>query len=251
MTDEPVPDDAANGRKPPYPGFGAFTSLLDRLTKSGVPAVIDRQFVGGSGTNQSLMLGALTYLRLIDDANKPTQELHDLSEKEDERAAIFRSLVERNYAGAVALGPRATQGQLDQWFRQQGVSGETARKAQSFFLSLAKAGGLELSPHFKVTRPSPVPGRKRATTKKKPDVSSSANTPAPKAPPPVGERQIHQSVTALLDKIPAPGQTWTKRERDLLVLTFGNLLDLFHPVLEDSAGSIESENESDEGTRTE
>lgn len=233
MTDEaPAAYEPSDSRKPPYPGFGAFTSFQDRLRKNGVPAVIDRHFVGGSGTNQSLMVGALKYLDLIDGDNEPTKVLHDLAESEEaDRRAILAKLVETHYAGALALGPRATQGQLDGWFRQQGVSGETARKAQSFFLALAKAGGIEVSPHYKVTRASPAAGRKRTTTRRRPeptapvgDVVASPQTSS------AGGSQIHMSVQALLQRIPAEGMTWTKRDKDLLVETFSNLLDLFHPV---------------------
>jgi hypothetical protein len=35
---------------------------------------------------------------------------------------------------------------------------------------------------------------------------------------------------SVLDKISAQGATWTKEERDLLGLTFGNVLDLFYPA---------------------
>lgn len=42
------------------------------------------------------------------------------------------------------------------------------------------------------------------------------------------------AIVALLDRIPGDGQTWTKESRDLMVATFGNLLDLFHPVVDRS-----------------
>ena len=233
MTDEAsAAQEPSDTRKPPYPGFGAFTSFQERLRKNGVPAVIDRHFVGGSGTNQSLMVGALRYLDFINGDNEPTQVLHDLAESEEaNRRAILAKLVETHYAGALALGPRATQGQLDGWFRQQGVSGETARKAQSFFLALAKAGGIEVSPHYKVTRASPASGRKRTTTRRRPESAAPAGEGVvPPRTSGVGGSQIHMSVQALLQRIPAEGMTWTKRDKDLLVETFSNLLDLFHPV---------------------
>lgn len=239
MTQETlVPDEATEVRRPPYPGFGAFHSFIERLGKTGVPAVIDRHFIGGSGTNQSLMHGALTYLNLIDEESRPTEELHALAENEDRRPELYRQLVERAYAGALALGHRATQNQLDQWFRQQGVNGDTARKAESFFLALAKEGGIEVSPFFKPTRTSATP-RKRTASRKKATEPAVA-TPEPSMPVvPAQQARIHPAVTSLLDKIPAPGTPWTQRERDLLVLTFGNLLDLFHPVVDDAAAGDE------------
>ncbi|BBH66460.1 hypothetical protein ACTI_31450 [Actinoplanes sp. OR16] len=233
MTDDAsVAQEPLDPRRPPYPGFGAFTSFQERLRKNGIPAVIDRPFVGGSGTNQSLMLGALKYLDLVNGDNEPTQALHDLTESEEaDRRAVLAKLVETHYAGALALGPRATQGQLDGWFRQQGVSGETARKAQSFFLSLAKAAGIEVSPHYKVTRASPAAGRKRAAGRRRPESATPAENAVvqPQASG-ASNSQIHASVQALLQRIPAEGMTWTQRDKDLLVATFSNLLDLFHPV---------------------
>jgi hypothetical protein len=234
MTDDHISQDAEDVRKPPYGGFGAFHSFIERLGRSGVPAVIDRHFIGGSGTNQSQLSGALTFLHLIDEESKPTRELHDLAEKEDERPAVYRQILERHYEGALALGPRATQNQLDQWFRQLGVSGETIRKAESFFLSMAKMANVETSPHFKPTRSATTTTRRRATTRKKP---SESPPPAPPGPPggSTPRPRIHPAVTSLLDKIPAPGTAWSKHERDLLVTTFGNLLDLFHPVISDES----------------
>jgi hypothetical protein len=239
MTDEPLAqDEAAEARKPPYHGFGAFHSFVERLSKSGVPAVVDRQFIGGSGTNQSQMTGVLTFLGLIDEESKPTQDLHDLAEKEDQRPDIYRRLAERHYAGALMLGNRATQSQLDQWFRQQGVNGETARKAESFFVSLAKAGGLEVSPHFKPnSRSTPTMSARKKTTGRRRGVEHQpppADVPPPPSP---AQARIHPTVMNVLDKIPAPGEPWTQKERDLLVTTFGHLLDLFHPVKDPGSDS--------------
>ena len=246
MTDTAAPaNDTVDIRKLPYPGFGTFQNFLERLSKQGVPDVIDRQFIGGSGGTQSLMLGALTFLGLVDDeTNKPTRTLEELAiASEEDRAAIYRRLVVHNYSGALELGAKASQGQLDAWFRQQGLTGDTSRKAQSFFLSLAKAGGVEVSPFFKPTRSSSAAAKKRAPARRRPDelVTPPANTP-PSALP--GPGQIHPAVVHLLDKIPAPGTPWSKSERDLLVETFGNLLDLFHPVAGTSSGDGEGEPET-------
>src|SRR5689334_16643939 len=123
MTEEVQPNEASNGLRPPYPGIGVFNSFVDRLAKNGVPSVIDRHFIGGSGTNQSLMQNALRYLGLVNEENQPQDDLHTLAEREDQRPATYRKLVEEHYSGALALGLRATQSQLDSWFRSQGVTG--------------------------------------------------------------------------------------------------------------------------------
>jgi len=228
-----IQDEAAETRKPPYPGFGAFQRFIERLGRDGVPSMIDRHFIGGSGTHQSLIWGALAFLRLVDDESRPTDELQALAGNEEGRPQSYRRAVERAYAGALALGPRATQNQLDQWFRSQGVNGETARKAESFFLALAKTGGVELSPFFKPTRTSTA-SRKRTSGRKKTADPIAAAPEHRTASVHDQHRDIHPLFIDLLDKIPALGTPWSRSERDLFVLTFGNALDLFYPAVDDT-----------------
>lgn len=49
------------------------------------------------------------------------------------------------------------------------------------------------------------------------------------------ELRGQSAVAALLDRLPVEGETWAGRDRDLLVATFGNVLDLFYPVAEEQA----------------
>src|SRR5256885_779511 len=95
MTDEATtPDEVAEGRKPGYSGFGTFENFIARLAKSGVPDIIERQFIGGSWGSQSQMIGTLTYLGLIEDGDKPSGTLRALAAAgEESRPDHYRELV--------------------------------------------------------------------------------------------------------------------------------------------------------------
>ena len=226
--------DGMDAKRAPMPPTGTFTNFIDRLAKAGVPAIIDKQFIGGSWANQREMHAALRFLGLIDEESKPTDALQSLANSDDTaRREIYRVLVERSYAGALELGPRATQGQLESWFRSTGVTGESARKAQSFFLALARAANIDVSPYFKATRASTSPRTTKRTTKKKVAPAAESKTEdvtPPKPPASDGREHIHPSIIQILDRIPKPGKTWTDEERKMLVDTFDNLLKMFHPA---------------------
>jgi hypothetical protein len=198
--------------------------------------VIDRQFIGGSWNSQRDTHSALRFLGLVDAESKPTDDLHSLANSDETgRREIYRALVERCYAGALELGPKATQTQLEAWFRRMGANGDSARKAQSFFVSLAKAGGIEVSPFFKSTRAAPSTPRKRIVKRSTPKPTNPGSAESTPTKPSVDDRHenIHPSIMAVLDKIPKQDQRWTAAERDLLVETFKGLLMLFHPVADE------------------
>lgn len=225
-------------RSAPYSSFSTLENFINRLASGGVPAQIDRGFVGGSGANQSQMLATLRYLGLIDGDRRPTPALHELAEKPEARARIYRSLVEDHYRGVLDLGPRATQAMLEQWFRDVGnVTGDTSRKAQSFFVNLAKAGEVEVSAFFKPTRATSKGGRRAP---RRAAASTADDAPKKDAVRPAsatgGYSHVHPAVLSSLSRIPNSelGQEWTHQDRDLFVQTFGNLLDLFHPAQDDT-----------------
>ena len=223
-------DTGAAAAKPPapYTSFGTFNNFLQRLAKNPVPAVVDRGFIGGSGANQSQMQGALKFLGLIEADGTPTATLHELVRADDvDRPPLLAKLVRAHYAGATELGTNATQTQLEQWFRTQNVSGETSRKAQSFYLALAKAAGLDVSPHFKSVRATSTTPKKKVP--RKPPADALRDSAGSAGASSNGAHKLHGSVLSLLDRIPQDGAAWTKADKDLLVQTFDNLLQLFYP----------------------
>ena len=137
---------------PPYLSIKTFHRFLESLKP--IPSRIDRSIMTGiSGTVQAQLIATLTYLRLVDSSGKPEDRLVKLIEASDElnRRNIKTVIVESAYPylfGEFDLA-KATYKQLQEKFEEQGTSGDTSRKAISFFLSLAREAGMKLSPHFK------------------------------------------------------------------------------------------------------
>src|SRR4051812_33625573 len=142
------PTTAAPGM--PYMSWGSFENLLERFAKDGAPPRIDRSVVAGSEGQKTQTLNGLRWLELIDEDGSPTATFDRIIKAAD-RPAELGKLLREKYAVQITLGEqKASQRQLDESF--QPLTGETARKAASFYLKAAKYAGLPTSPYFKVPR---------------------------------------------------------------------------------------------------
>lgn len=157
----------------PYVGYATLRSFLDGLKANGIPSQLDRSLLGGmSGSTQSQILGTLEYLGLkVND--RPTPLLEKLVRAEgDERRELLNTIVRANYAflfdGDVDL-EKASQKQLDDAFRAEfdQISGETLRKAASFFVSVAKDAGVQFSAYIASASPSarPAAAKRRSSSR--------------------------------------------------------------------------------------
>jgi hypothetical protein len=157
---------------PPYLSFKTFTSFIDGLAVN-MPTRIDKTLMKSlSGGAQSALIGALDYFHLKDGV-KPNDRLVNLTEAQGpDRAPIWNEMVHDAYTFLFTEDfdlKRATQGELDEKFRGQGVSGETINKCVAFFMSAAREAGLALSPHFKTIKTRAPRGSGRQARKKKSD----------------------------------------------------------------------------------
>lgn len=158
---------------PVYVSWGAFVAFVNKLREAGLPQRIDRSLMGNSsGSLISSLMAAIKSLGLVDDALRPTETMKSLvSATDEQRKPHYEMLFRRTYT-FVSDDPEfhlesATTAQLSQKFREQGTSGSTVVKAIAFFLSLAKAAEVKVSPHLKAP-PSPRPnGKKPAKTASK------------------------------------------------------------------------------------
>ena len=138
---------------PPYVSFRTFHNFLEELRAQGLPSRVDRSVMAHkSGTIQSQLLLALGYLGLISE-NERLKAL--LSEKGARRQEIRREMLEDAYEFFFDSGlslERATSKEVEEVFRSTGASGETVRRAISFFLRQAKQAGFKVSPYIKPHR---------------------------------------------------------------------------------------------------
>lgn len=141
-------------QKPPYLSYRTFRNFLESLGASGIPGRIDRSFMPSSmsGANQVLVIAALKFLKLIDENGIPQDNLHKLIEEDGSinQAAYYAAL---NSAYSFLLNDldieRATTRQVEEKFKDLGLSSDTIRKAVNFFMLAAKDADMKISPHIK------------------------------------------------------------------------------------------------------
>ncbi len=154
-----------------YVPFKTFLTALDTL-RQGIPDPLDRSvFRGQSGSTQSMLISSLKALGCVDDADHPQPVLARLVDGGQRKSALEEVLRDK-YQGVLGLGLTATQQQFDNAFREYGVSGDTHKKAKSFFLQAAHMVGLKLSPYVggarvaggENTSPPRAPRRRKRTS---------------------------------------------------------------------------------------
>lgn len=138
----------------PYLAFKTFTNFLAGFKQSGLPGRIDRTVMAGqSGATQSALMQTLKFLQLIKEDGTPTDQLSSLVADGESQPSHYASLAKKYYSFVFDSGidvERATEGQLKEVFEKAtGFTGETVRKAMTFFVQLAEKGTIKLSPHLK------------------------------------------------------------------------------------------------------
>lgn len=144
-----------NEFKPPYNlAFRTFLNLLHRLQQEPIPPRIDRTYLSKlSGTDQTHLMAALRSFALIDENNKVHPDLGKMGKDEEFRRQKLAQLLHTYYPKPVQMSKEnATQGMLEEAFSEYGISGDSRRKAVTFYLKAAEYAGLPLSPHFKIPK---------------------------------------------------------------------------------------------------
>jgi hypothetical protein len=141
---------------PPYVPYKTLINFLESL-KIALPQRIDRSLMASmSGSLQGQLMLALEYLDLITDTGVPTEKLNRLVHSEDaEYQRELREIITSSYRFLFEDGlqlDRATASQLRERFDQTGAKGDTLDRCLRFFMSIAGAAGIELSPHVKKVR---------------------------------------------------------------------------------------------------
>ncbi len=151
-------------RTPAYLPFKTFLSALDRLAQ-GIPHEVGKEcFPTYSGVMQGQIIGALRFFELIDDSGIPRGRVLEqlaIQKTAASRRANLLPLLKSAYSDIIKLGvTRLTPSKLDAAFDGYGISGDTKRRAKTFFIQAAQFSGLELSPLLK-RRSRPSFGRKK------------------------------------------------------------------------------------------
>lgn len=153
MTDQE--EEQQSPSTPPYFSGTTFFNFVEAHRRTQ-PTRIDRSIMGNvAGGDQAKILRALRFFDLTRESGTPTPTFEALKELEGEELQAAWSRLLRNaypYLFSDFNLEKATQGEIEERFREQGIKGDTVRKAVTFFITMARLAGLKLSPYFKATR---------------------------------------------------------------------------------------------------
>lgn len=197
----------------PYVSPPTFEGFLAKL-KPVAPARVDKSlFNGYSGSAIAQIMGALKFLRLIEEDGTTLPGLQELMDTEGEsRQAFFQAAIRDCYqfmSDGFDL-KTATQGMLDEKFKEAGASGDTIRKCSHFFLWMAKEAGFELSTQLKTpSARATIPRKSAKKTRAKKPSGGEAQTTLNGAVSPGGQPQVADFDALLLQKLPAFNPEWS------------------------------------------
>lgn len=196
-------DTEQKGFQPPYMSWATFEGILDQLKANGIPDLIDRSVLDNkSGADQTQFLKAAEGFKLIDANKAPTERMQQLVNAED-RSPLIEEMLREAYPGVIALGTGATQAMLEDEFRKFGYEGaDTLRKAITYYLNAARQTNIELSQHFKATRPGAGGRRSPRRTRKSSSNSNASNNPPSPPPPPNPVADLHPAIVTLVKALP-------------------------------------------------
>lgn len=159
--------DNAKSSPAAYLPFRTFVSSVEAL-EHGIPKQIDRTiWRSQSGVVQSQILMALRFLGFVDTADAPTPLLHDYVEQKDHRKQNMVRILRSAYADIIKHDlTKMTPKMLDDAFDAYGVSGDTKRKAVTFFLKAAKFAEIPMHPLLSSQVRNTGPRGKRRTERK-------------------------------------------------------------------------------------
>jgi hypothetical protein len=235
------------GFKPPYISFRTLLNLVEKMADQGTPPRIDRSFLSGSEGGKTQVLAALRGLGFIDSDGNVTPLLTRMVKNPAERGVIVKELLEQHFPKPVHLGSiNATQGQLQEAFKEYGISGDTMRKAIAFYLRAAEFASVPVSPLFKtpsIQRADGTPGRK-ATPRAKGKIRRELENRDQQQTPLGGTApNVHPALAAVLGDLPTFGKSWTRDERDNWRKAFDTMLDYSIPIV--AVEDLDDEDEDD------
>jgi hypothetical protein len=223
-------------RPAPYAPASAIMTLIERHRNKGLPSPVDSDVLARAGISTSLIprtLQALQTLDLIEEDGRPTAILEGLRlAAEGDYPKKLSDWLKGAYADALIYVDPATDDEtrVRDAFRSYNPVGQQARMV-TLFMGLFAAAGIApekpKAPSRKPPRASQAP--KVPTTKNRP--TTSLNTVQSATPlRQTAHGELPPALQGLLASLPRYGQSWSKRDRDRFVHTFGAVLDFCFPV---------------------
>ena len=132
-----------------YVSWKTFQNSVDALSKGELPNIIDKTvFPGMAFSVQNQLFAGMRFLGLIDENNRPTTDLEELTTPvEERRKDKLKHILQQRYADLFALNlKKTTPDEMERKMAESyGVGGATKEKAVRFFMGAAEYLGIELS----------------------------------------------------------------------------------------------------------
>ena len=222
---------------PPYVAYKTLSNFVDRF-KQGLPGRIDRGLMGSmSGAAQSQVTTALRYLGMISENNLPTQIMRQYATgEESERRTALRQMLEKSYPFIFDKSfdfATATASQLREVFEANTTAtGETVGRCIAFLKDAAADAGISISPFIMQKKARASGPRKKIANSRRQEQG-----PEPSAAPqsyathktPTAPAQSSMLLAGLFQRLPAPGSTWSRSDREQWLQTLQNVLVLEYP----------------------
>lgn len=148
----------------PYVSFKTFQSGVQALRNHGLPDQIDRSvWASKSGADQTALLGAFQFLKLIDSKGNTQSQLRQLVGEQETTVAeknILDSILRQSYEGLFKLDLETlTPAQFADAIGKYGPQGSTRDRAIRFFVKAAGYCGIKMSGRLteRKTRVAPSP----------------------------------------------------------------------------------------------
>ena len=217
-------------RSPPYAPYRSWKNLIEKLRGlRPLPIPFDPGFwnnLGFSGAMVSVLRPSMQSMGLLNNTGTPSDRLDRLLDINDDQSNdLYREIMDAGFPGWSQKFDleRATDGQLNSYFSEIGVTGDTVAKCKSFFVGLAGDAGLTVSQHLK-TRSASSGTRKRTANR-----GSSAGN---------GESETKRRRTS---KPPPPPPRPGNTQQEIVELTSGGSMTV---ILDTNMWQLSREDES-------
>jgi hypothetical protein len=228
-----------------YMSWATLESLFERLDKGGVPPKIDRSILGGAEGYKTLVLTGLKWLGLIENDGRVTERLETIINEPDRRQKLVAELFHEKYPKQIALGEsNASQRDLEMSFEP--LTGDTARKAVSFYLKGAKFAELPLSSYFITPRTRKPSANGKAKPRKPAKPKGGGDGGGTQTETGIQVDGVHPALAGLLNDLPRLGRGWTEDQRAQFKTVWDAMLQYAIPIVESPEDDADDDDLDDE-----
>lgn len=238
----------------PYLPFKTFLTALDSLHGHGVPNIIDRSvFRSFSGAAQSQVISSFLFLGLIDENHVPTEVMHRLVTETDDRKRILKTILEEKFSNLFAADlTRLSPSQFESLFSTEvyGVSGDTRKKARTFFFGALDFTGVAYSKLLTQRTRSPrkrTPRNNDSAKEKAEDVATPTSTHRPIAASSEGASTVRGDAIKTIRLVDSDKTVWIGSDATMFEIKPGKDLDFVLALINlfndyESSASAENNN---------